>query len=38
MQTQGLVIPGVPEHVEVNSYVNAFFVPGRTFTRTCVVV
>ena len=31
MQTQGLVIPGVPEDVEVNPYVKAFLVPGRTF-------
>ncbi|XP_035826582.1 synaptotagmin-1 [Aplysia californica] len=31
IEAQGLIIPGVPTDVEVNPYVKAFLVPGRTF-------
>ncbi|XP_070180492.1 synaptotagmin-C-like [Littorina saxatilis] len=31
IEAQGLIIPGIPTDIEVNPYVKAFLVPGRTF-------
>ncbi|KAK3764028.1 hypothetical protein RRG08_004392 [Elysia crispata] len=31
IEAQGLIIPGVPNDIEVNPYVKAFLVPGRAF-------
>ncbi|XP_067680564.1 uncharacterized protein [Haliotis asinina] len=31
VEAQSLVIPGVPKDIDVNPYVKAFLVPGRTF-------
>ncbi|CAG5129889.1 unnamed protein product, partial [Candidula unifasciata] len=31
IEAQSLQIPGVPDDIEVNPYVKAFLVPGRTF-------